>query len=222
MISSTNQSTDRSLAGWLDCRRTAAPRPRGSAEARQPDGGLRFAFYGRISTADFQDRASSRQWQRDSATELITGRGTITAEYFDVGCSRSLRWAHRPQAANLLNAVANPDRGFDAIVIGEYERAFATDQLTQLLPMLERHQVQLWLPETASLTPAHTRNRAHARWGRRLHRLDPDPATAPREIDQHPSPVVHRSPAAAGQSGRHRVGQPDPVGQHPQQRRAHV
>jgi hypothetical protein len=27
-------------------------------------GGLRFAFYGRMSTDDFQDLASSRQWQR--------------------------------------------------------------------------------------------------------------------------------------------------------------
>jgi hypothetical protein len=28
---------------------------------------LRFAFYGRISTADFQDKWSSRVWQRDYA-----------------------------------------------------------------------------------------------------------------------------------------------------------
>jgi hypothetical protein len=28
-------------------------------------GGLRFAFYGRMSTREFQDQASSRSWQRD-------------------------------------------------------------------------------------------------------------------------------------------------------------
>ena len=38
----------------------------------------------------------------------------------------------------LLAAVADPGRGFDAIVVGEYERAFYGDQLLPLLPVLER------------------------------------------------------------------------------------
>ena len=46
------------------------------------------------------------------------------AEFFDVGWSRVLPWARRPQATALLAALADPDRGFDAIVVGEYERAF--------------------------------------------------------------------------------------------------
>jgi hypothetical protein len=33
-------------------------------------------------------------------------------------------------------------------VVGEFERAFYGSQLQQLLPMLDRHGVQLWLPET--------------------------------------------------------------------------
>lgn len=39
-----------------------------------------------MSTADYQDQASSRAWQFESATDLIAGRGMIVAEYFDVGC----------------------------------------------------------------------------------------------------------------------------------------
>ena len=34
--------------------------------ARRADG-LRFAFYGRMSTTEYQDRASSRAWQREAA-----------------------------------------------------------------------------------------------------------------------------------------------------------
>jgi hypothetical protein len=48
----------------------------------------------------------------------------------------------------LLAALADLDRAFDAIVVGEYERAFFGDQLQHLLPLFQRHGVQLWLPET--------------------------------------------------------------------------
>jgi hypothetical protein len=34
----------------------------------------------------------------------------------------------------LLAALADPDRGFDAVVVGEYERAFCGDQLARLAP----------------------------------------------------------------------------------------
>jgi hypothetical protein len=120
-------------------------------------------------------------------------------------------------------------------VVGEYERAFQGQQLDQLGPILRRHGVALWLPETygpvdfdnprqlalldllgvrsqREVSRARYRviaamraqtelqgrhlggrppygyrlvdagphpNRADARWGRHLHRLEPDPATAP-------------------------------------------
>ena len=54
--------------------------------------------------------------QRDQARTLVAGHGRIVAEFCDVGYSRTLAWARRPQAA----ALADPDRGWDAIVIGEY------------------------------------------------------------------------------------------------------
>jgi site-specific DNA recombinase len=81
-------------------------------------GGLRFAFYGRVSTEDWQDPVTSRARQRDQAGALIAGRGRIVSEFFDAGESRVLPWARRPQAAALLAAMSDPDRGFDAIVVG--------------------------------------------------------------------------------------------------------
>ncbi|MEH1129132.1 hypothetical protein [Micromonospora sp. CPCC 206061] len=122
---------------------------------------MRFAFYGRISTADFQDRASSRAWLYEATVDLVAGRGVIMAEYLDVGCSRRLPWAQRPQAANLLDAITDPGRRFDAIVAGEYERAFAGDQLVQLLLLLGRYGVQVWLPEAGG--PINMDDPAHQR-----------------------------------------------------------
>jgi site-specific DNA recombinase len=136
------------LVEWL--RQQQPVRARMGGRRPPVSGGLRFAFYGRISTADFQDRTSSRAWQYESAADLVGGRGVIVAEYFDVGCSRRLPWAQRPQAAALLDAIAAPGRRFDAIVVGEYERAFAGDQLIHLLPMLNQYGVQVWLPEAGN------------------------------------------------------------------------
>jgi hypothetical protein len=69
------------------------------------------------------------------------------AEYFDAGYSRSLPWHQRPHAAELLRAAAQPDRGFDAVVIGEYERAFVGQQALQIIGYLQSHGVAVWLPE---------------------------------------------------------------------------
>ncbi|MGW4800860.1 recombinase family protein, partial [Nonomuraea sp. NPDC004297] len=196
---------------------------------------MRFALYARTSTADFQDPVSSCGWQREAAQILVAGRGVIVAEVVGIGYSRRLPWNERPQSAALLVALADPDRGWDAIVVGEYERAFSGDQLTRLLPLFQSYGVELWMPEAGGPVdpgnPAHQAlmlllggqsqrevlraryrvlaamrnqaadqgrflggrppygyrlvdagphpNRAYARWGRRLHRLDADPATAP-------------------------------------------
>jgi site-specific DNA recombinase len=198
-------------------------------------GGLRFAFYGRVSTEDWQDPVTSRARQRKQARVLVAGHGTIVAGFFDSGHSRTLPWARRPQAAALVARLADPDRGWDAIVIGEYERAFYGSQYASMGPLFEHYGVQLWMPEVGGRVDWHaedheqtmlalglaskreitrTRNRvrtamavqtreqgrylggrppygyrladagphpnkAHAAWGRRAHRLEPDPATAP-------------------------------------------
>jgi site-specific DNA recombinase len=216
------------LASWVEglgCGRVRAPGP----------GSLRFVFYGRVSTEDWQDPVTSRARQLQQAVMLVAGRGTIVAEFFDCGQSRTLAWARRPQAAALVAHLADPDRGWDAIVTGEYERAFYGSQYASMAPLLEHYGVQLWMPEVGGRVDWHaedheqtmlalglsskreitkTRNRvrtamaaqtreqgrylggrppygyrladagphpnkAHAAWGRRAHRLEPDPVTAP-------------------------------------------
>ena len=197
-------------------------------------GGLRFAFYGRVSTEDWQDPVTSRARQLSQAGALVAGHGRIVAEFFDIGQSRTLAWARRPQAAALAAALADSGRGWDAIVIGEYERAFCGAQYASMAPLFEHYGVQLWLPEAGgrvdyrsehdeqamtvlglsskreitrtsirvrTAMAAQTReqgrylggrppygyrladagphpNKAHAAWGRRAHRLEPDPGTA--------------------------------------------
>ena len=139
-----------------------------------------------------------------------------------------------PEAAALIALLADPGRGWDAIVIGEYERAFYGSQYAAMAPLFEHYGVQLWMPEAggrvdyASEHDEHamtvlglsskrevTRtsirvrtamavqvreqgrylggrppygyrlgdagphpNKAHAAWGRRARRLEPDPETA--------------------------------------------
>jgi len=142
-------------------------------------------------------------------------------------------WGRRPEAAALVAQLADPDRGWDAIVAGEYERAFYGSQYAAMAPLFEHYGVELWMPEAGGLVDyasehdeqamtvlglsskreitrisirvrtamaAQTRqgrylggrppygyrladagphpNKAHAAWGRRAHRLEPDPGTA--------------------------------------------
>ena len=202
----------------------------------KPERGLpRFAFYGRVSTEDWQDPESSRARQLAQAVMLTAGRGVIVAEFFDTGHSRVLPWARRPQAAVLVAALADPDRGWDAIVVGEYERAFYGNQYALMAPLFEHYGISLWMPEVGGRVDWHAEdhedtmlalglsskreivrtrvrvraamatqtleqgrylggrppygyrlgdagphpNKAHAAWGRRAHRLEPAPETAP-------------------------------------------
>ncbi|NOY56438.1 MAG: recombinase family protein [Actinobacteria bacterium] len=107
---------------------------------------MRFAFYGRVSTEDQQDPESSRKLAR--SRQLIEPTdGVIVAEFFDVGQSRSLPWSRRPQASKLLQTLADPDRGFDAVVIGEPQRAFYGNQFGLTFPVFVHYGVGLWVPE---------------------------------------------------------------------------
>ena len=108
---------------------------------------IRFAFYGRVSTEDQQDPTSSRLWQLDRSRQLIDGVGTVVEEFFDIGQSRSLPWKRRPEADRLLRAFADPHRGFDAVVIGEPQRAFYGNQFGLTFPLLTHYHLALWVPE---------------------------------------------------------------------------
>ena len=90
----------------------------GGRAAARGRGCLRFAFYGRVSTEDWQDPVTSRARQLQQAVMLTAGRGVIVAEFFDTGESRTLPWARRPQAAALVAALADPDRGWNAVASG--------------------------------------------------------------------------------------------------------
>jgi len=220
-------TADGGLAAWAE----RSGRRLGEGPA---GGGLRFAFYGRVSTEDWQDPVTSRARQREQAEALVRGHGHVVAEFFDEGESRAVAWGRRPQAAALIAALADPGRGWDAIVAGEYERAFYGSQYASMAPLFEHYGVQLWMPETGgrvdfasehderamtmlglsskrevtrtsirvrTAMAAQTRqqgrylggrppygylladagphpNKAHAAWGRRAHKLEPDPATA--------------------------------------------
>ena len=128
------------LAAWAE----ASGRQRSKDQARS---GLRFVFYGRVSTEDWQDPVTSRARQREQALALVCGHGRVVAEFFDTGQSRMVAWGRRPEAAALVAQLADPDRGWDAIVIGEYERAFYGSQYALMAPLFEHYGVQLWMPE---------------------------------------------------------------------------
>ncbi|MCU7731196.1 recombinase family protein [Actinoplanes sp. KI2] len=134
-----------SFDSWIEVPQTV--RRRGRSVIGPGRGGLRFAFYGRISTVEYQDPVSSRAWQVEAAGRVVAGRGRIVVEFFDAGASRSLPWARRPQAAALLAAAEDPDRGFDAVVVGEFERAFAGGEAQLVIALLASFGVAVWLPE---------------------------------------------------------------------------
>jgi hypothetical protein len=51
----------------------------------------------------------------------------------------------------LLAAVRDPDRGFDAVVVGSHERAFFDNQYSLVAPVLAEAGVRLWLPEVGGV-----------------------------------------------------------------------
>ena len=108
----------------------------------------RFAFYGRVSTEDQQDPMSSKNWQLARSQQIIDQvGGEIVSEFFDIGQSRSLPWKRRPESARLLSTFSDPSRGFDAVVIGEPQRAFYGNQFGLTFPVFVHYGVGLWVPE---------------------------------------------------------------------------
>jgi site-specific DNA recombinase len=121
---------------------------------------IRFASWGRVSTEDRQDPESSRAWQRARALSLIEPHGgQIVAEFFDIDKSRSIPPQRRPEASRLLTALADPARGFDAVVVGEPQRAFYGNQFGNTFPLFAHYRVPLWVPEVGG--PIDPDNEAH-------------------------------------------------------------
>lgn len=106
------------------------------------------AFYGRCSTEDNQDPETSHGWQSGNARKFIEPLGgSIVADYFDVGQSRSVPWERRENGAQLLAALKNPNRGWKAIVVGEGTRCWFGNQFSLIAPRLAAYGVEVWIPE---------------------------------------------------------------------------
>lgn len=115
----------------------------------------RFAFYGRTATADPLGRQVARAWQLARAALLIEpAAGEIVTEYFDTAIPATTPWTRRPRANDLLTALADPDRGFDAVVIPAPERAFHGGQYPATIARFAHYGIGLWVPQiTGPLDP---------------------------------------------------------------------
>ncbi|WP_188989414.1 recombinase family protein [Saccharopolyspora thermophila] len=119
------------------------------------------AFYGRCSTEDNQDPETSHGWQVNNARKFIEPLGgTIEAEFFDVGQSRSVPWERRREASRLLAALKDPRRGWSAVVVGEGTRCWFGNQFSLIAPKFAAYGVDLWVPELGGKfdprNPSHT------------------------------------------------------------------
>ncbi|MGV9249392.1 hypothetical protein [Streptomyces sp. NPDC003710] len=52
--------------------------------------------------------------------------------------------------------MADPDREFDAVVIGSSERAFYPNQFATMAPIFDHYGVQVWVPELGGAVDPHT------------------------------------------------------------------
>ncbi|HET6500880.1 MAG TPA: hypothetical protein VFG87_08975 [Amycolatopsis sp.] len=107
-----------------------------------------LAFYGRCSTEDNQDPETSHGWQLGNASKFIEPLGgTVAADFFDIGQSRSVPWERRAEASRLLAALKDPNRGWDAVVVGEGTRCWFGNQFSLIAPRFAAYGVDLWVPE---------------------------------------------------------------------------
>jgi DNA invertase Pin-like site-specific DNA recombinase len=114
-----------------------------------PDEGIGpVAFYGRCSTEDNQDPETSLGWQLGNACKFVEPLGgKVVVEFFDVGQSRSVPWERRDEGRRLLADLKNPDRGWDALVVGEGTRCWFGNQFSLIAPKFAAYGVDLWVPE---------------------------------------------------------------------------
>ena len=106
------------------------------------------AAYGRCSTEDNQDPTTSRGWQFGNARKFIEPvGGTVAAEFFDVGQSRSVPWDRREESSRLMAALKDPNRGWNAVVVGEGTRCWFGNQFSLTAPRFAAYGVDLWVPE---------------------------------------------------------------------------
>src|SRR5262249_61782514 len=80
-------------------------------------------------------------------------------DFFGVETPPPLPPQRRPEASRLLAALADPNRGFEAVVVGEPQRAFYGNQFGNTFPIFAHYGVPLWVPEVGG--PIDPDNDAH-------------------------------------------------------------
>ncbi|TCO61098.1 hypothetical protein [Actinocrispum wychmicini] len=91
------------LTGLRFVEAVAARRHRSTQRSGQAaGGGVRFAFYGRMFTSEYQDPRMSRAWQRAVSDELVEGFGEVVVEFFDEGWSRRWSWWGSTSAPSMV------------------------------------------------------------------------------------------------------------------------
>lgn len=109
---------------------------------------LLFAFVGRVSTEEMQEPEASRARQLAKARTIVPPGAQIVADYFDIGDTRALPWPRRPETGRLLRELRSGTNAWNAIVVGEFTRAFgAPIQYSTTYPLLQHFGIELWLPE---------------------------------------------------------------------------
>jgi hypothetical protein len=126
-----------------------------------------------------------------------------------------------PQAAALITALADRDRGFDAVVVGEPQRAFYGNQFGNTFPLFAHYGVPLWVPEVGGpidpLNEAHDALRAAGPGGRpaddRAGRAAAVPGAGHVHADDPGRPARRRRGLRRSRepSGRRRFGSPPAV-----------
>jgi site-specific DNA recombinase len=124
--------------------------------------GLDYALLARTSTEDNQSPEESLKWQEHRGGLVIRDTGQIAVVFHDKGLSRSIPWKRRPEAQALLDEMRQPRplRRFDAVVIGEPQRAFGDQlQIASIVPIFVHLGIPLWVPELGG--PYDPANDAH-------------------------------------------------------------
>jgi hypothetical protein len=123
---------------------------------------MNFAFYGQAMITDRQQARPIRARQlADATTRVEAHGGRIVRTYFDIYPDRFRAWRYRRQAARLLAAVEDQQRGFAAIIISDTRTAFPFyHHFDDVQQWCVHHDVQLWVPEIDG--PADRYNFQHA------------------------------------------------------------
>jgi site-specific DNA recombinase len=108
---------------------------------------MNFAFYGLAAATSRRAARPVHADQLAAATTHVQPHGGIVADYFDVYPDRYRAVRHCQHGRRLLQAIQQPHRDFDAVVIGDTRGTLTPYRYDELLWHCDNHDVQLWIPE---------------------------------------------------------------------------